>query len=174
MKPNIFPGVLPWGRMKSFHAITGFRGTVTKLDNKKKTILLFFVLLFSLTGWSQQLSYAYDAAGNRISRTIVVGAYHPSGGEQHDSSRFYVENIHGRELSIHVEREKPGLTIQVSSHDSLLEGTYTLSDKNDDLLTGDILSDRKTRVELEEVPPGTYTLHILVNDHSSEWELIKL
>ncbi len=103
-----------------------------------------------------------------------MGAYHPSAGEQHDSSRFYVENIHGRELSIHVEREKPGLTIEVSSHDSLLEGTYTLSDKNDDLLTGNILSDRKTHVELEQVPPGNYTLHLLVNGHSSEWELTKL
>ena len=174
MERNIFPGVLLLMRIKSFHAITGFRGTVTKLDNKKKTILLFFVLLFSLTGWSQQLSYAYDAAGNRISRTIVVGAYHPSGGEQHDSSRFYVENIHGRELSIHVEHEKPGLTIEVNGYDSLFEGTYTLSDKKDDLLTGDILSDRKTHVKLKEVPPGSYTLHILVNGHPSKWEVIKL
>jgi len=161
-------------RIKSFHAITGFRGTVTKLDNKKKTILLFFVLLFSLTGWSQQLSYAYDAAGNRVSRTIVVGAYHPSVERQHDSSRFYVENIHGRELSIHVEHEKPGLTIEVNGYDSLFEGTYTLSDKKDDLLTGDILSDRKTHVKLKEVPPGSYTLHILVNGHPSKWEVIKL
>lgn len=174
MKPNIFPGVLPLVQMKSFHAINGFCRTTTKLDNKKKIVLLFFVLLFSLTGWSQQLSYAYDAAGNRVSRTIVVGAYHPSAEGPHGSSRFYVENIQGRELSIHVEREKPGLTIEVSSHDSLFEGTYTLSDKKDDLLTGNMLSGRKTRVELEQVPPGNYTLHLLVNGHPSEWEVTKL
>ncbi|RNC63247.1 hypothetical protein [Proteiniphilum sp. X52] len=47
----------------------------------KKIIFLAFLLAFVLTiKGQQQLSYTYDAAGNRIGRTIVVGAHNIEGG----------------------------------------------------------------------------------------------
>ncbi|HBG41310.1 MAG TPA: hypothetical protein DDW85_07835, partial [Porphyromonadaceae bacterium] len=40
----------------------------------KKLVVFFLVALAALTVRAQQkLTYAYDAAGNRVSRTIVLG-----------------------------------------------------------------------------------------------------
>jgi len=142
---------------------------------KQKIIFLTFFLLSVLTTkGQQQLSYAYDAAGNRINRTIVVGAYNPSVDVQHEPSRFYVETLEGRTLSIHSGIEESQLTIAVGDYDTLLTGEYSILDKEGILHAKEELSKETTLVELEELPSGSYTLNILLNGHLSRWEVFKL
>lgn len=140
----------------------------------KKIIILALLLLPALTTkGQQQLSYAYDAAGNRISRTIVVGAYNPPGDAQQEPSRYYVETLDGRQLTIHSGSEEPQLTIAVGDYDLSLTGEYSLLDKDGALLAGENLSGETTLVGLEALPSGSYTLHILLNGHPSAWEVVK-
>ncbi|RNC63240.1 hypothetical protein [Proteiniphilum sp. X52] len=137
----------------------------------KKIILLASLLLPVLTVKGQQkLSYAYDAAGNRISRTIVVGAHNIEG----EAPRSYIDTIDGRQLAINTGSGRPQLTIAVEEYDSSLTGEYSILDKEGTLLAKEELSGGTTLVELEELPSGGYILHILLNGHPSRWELVKL
>jgi len=142
---------------------------------KQKIIILTFSLLSVLTiKGQQQLSFAYDDAGNRISRTIVVGAYNPSVDVQHESSRIYVETLGGIALKLRSGIEKAGFTIDVGDYSSSLSGEYSILDKEGTLLAKEELSKETTLVELEELPPGSYTFNILLNGHPSRWEVLKL
>lgn len=174
MKQNILVSVSPWVLVKLFPLISVFNGTMSKLSNRRNMILLLSVMLFPLTVRSQQLSYAYDAAGNRISRTIVVGAHNPSDEAPPDLSGDYVETLDGKQLTIHADREEPRLTITVESYDASLKGAYSLLNQEGRLLAGKGLSGENTFVELKELPSGSYTLHILINNHTSRWEVVKL
>lgn len=174
MKQNILVSVSPWVLAKFFPSISVFNGTMSKLSNRRNMILLLSVMLFPLTVSSQQLSYAYDAAGNRISRTIIVGAHNPSDEAPQDPSGDYVETLDGKQLTIHADREEPRLTITVGDYDASLKGAYSLLNREGRLLAGKGLSGENTFVELKELPSGSYTLQILLNGHPSEWEVIKL
>lgn len=137
----------------------------------KKIIFLVFLLFSALTiKGQQQLSYAYDAAGNRISRTIVVGAHNADG----DAPQTYMVTIDSRQLAINTGSEQPQLTIAVEEYDSSLTGEYSILDKKGTLLAKEELSNETTLVEMEELPSGSYILNILLNGHTSRWELVKL
>ncbi|RNC63245.1 hypothetical protein [Proteiniphilum sp. X52] len=137
----------------------------------KKIILLASLLLPVLTVKGQQkLSYAYDAAGNRVSRTIVVGAHNIEG----EATRSYIDTIDGRQLAINTGSGRPQLIIAVEEYDSSLTGEYSILDKEGTLLAKEELSNGTTLVGLDGVPSGSYSFQILLNGHPSRWELVKL
>lgn len=137
----------------------------------KKIIFLALLLVSALTTkGQQQLSYVYDAAGNRISRTIVVGAHNIEG----EAPRTYIDTIDGRQLAINTGNGQPQLTIAVEEYNSSLTGEYSILDKKGTLLAKEELSNGTTLVEMEELPSGSYILNILLNGHPSRWELVKL
>ena len=68
----------------------------------KKIILLTFILLVALTTKAQQqLSYVYDAAGNRISRTIVLGARSADATTSQTDSVFFEEMLAEKQIKIY-------------------------------------------------------------------------
>ena len=141
----------------------------------KKILFAAFLLLPVLTVSAQQnLSYAYDSAGNRISRTITVNAYNPSEDAPAASSRFYTETVGGGRLTLHTGSGELRLTIAVADYDLPLTGSYTLSDRDGVLVAGENLLPGNTPVEMESLPSGSYMLRILLNGYPSEWELVKL
>lgn len=137
----------------------------------KKVVFLTLLLSFALTANGQQrLSYAYDAAGNRIGRTIVLGAHLST----EDVSGTYLDYIGGRQLAINAYGGEPRISIAVEGYDMSLSGEYSIIDKDAKLLAEGKLSNENTLVEMKDLPSGSYVLDILINDHHSNWELIRL
>lgn len=102
---------------------------------KKIFFLALLLMPILTTNGQQQLSYSYDIAGNRISRTIIVGAYNSTAGSVHqDTTRIYLDSIEGRQLAINAYSTQPRLTIAVEEYDSSLKGEYSLFDKKGLLL----------------------------------------
>ncbi len=137
---------------------------------KKIFFLAFSLFCILTTKGQQQLAYAYDAAGNRISRSIVVGAHNSDG----NTPRTYIEHIDGRQLAINAGSEQQQLTIAVEEYDSSLKGEYSILDRNGTQLANEQLASGIILVELEGLPSGSYFLNILLNGHLSRWELVKL
>ena len=137
----------------------------------KKIFFLVFLLFCALTiKGQQQLSYVYDAAGNRTARTITVGAHNTVG----DTPRTYIEYIDGRQLAIKAGGEEQQLAIAVEEYDSSLMGEYSILDRNGAQLANEQMDSGTTLVELEGLSTGSYFLDILLNGHASRWELVKL
>ena len=62
---------------------------------RKILLLLLYVLLFVSAYSQQNLSYAYDSSGNRISRTIVMSSRSADAVETSKDNLFYEEQISG-------------------------------------------------------------------------------
>ncbi|TYR37430.1 T9SS type A sorting domain-containing protein [Sphingobacterium phlebotomi] len=141
----------------------------------KKIMFICFGILSTLTAKGQQnLSYSYDAAGNRTNRTIIVGTQNSSQDTQQKVSRVYVDSLAGKELSVHVDNQDTLLNLSIKGHDPSSGEEYSLLDREGKTLIMGQLSNQATPIKLKELASGTYTLHIFVNRQSSTWKLVKL
>ena len=141
----------------------------------KKVIFIGLAIFSVLIARGQQnLSFAYDAAGNRITRTIVVSAQKLSQDAQLETALSYMDTLNGKELSIFTDRGNHRLTIALNKYDHSSNGKYTLLDNKGVLISKNKLSDRNTPVRLDDLPDGTYTLRIEINNQASSWKLVKL
>lgn len=137
----------------------------------KKVVFLTLLLAFTITANCQQrLSYAYDAAGNRICRTIVLSAHRST----EDAPSTYLDYIGGRQLAINAYRGESRISIAVEEYDTSLSGGYSIIDKDAKLLAEGKLSGENTLVEMKDLPSGSYVLDILIDNQHSKWELIRL
>lgn len=139
------------------------------------TFTITICLIGLLTHGQQRLSYSYDAAGNRISRTVIVGAQAISGhGDQESTSRTYIDSLDGKELSILAGRENPFLSVFIKGIAPSSGASLSLMDRGGKILTEQAISGEPTIVKLDELSTGVYALRILLNRRSSTWKLIKL
>ena len=75
----------------------------------------------------QSLSYAYDAAGNRISRTIILETRASMAMEEKKDSVFFEEMLAEKQLKIYPNPVEQQLNIAVDEYSSSLDGFF---DKN--------------------------------------------
>jgi|SRR5690606_32511255 len=140
---------------------------------------LLSIILIILAGnfyeaCAQQLAYGYDAAGNRTTRTIVVGTQGLSADRQQEVSRTYMDSLGGKELVIHVDHGNAILDLSVKQHDRSSKQEYALWDEKGAFISKKKLSGNTTSVKLGDLPSGNYTLNIHINRQTSAWNLVKL
>lgn len=139
--------------------------------------MIFTAMMFlciSIVKGQQRLSYSYDAAGNRTSRTVVVGAQNLSVDTQNEPSISYIDSIGGNEVLITSESGASRLLFEFKKYKSTTKGKYSISDTNGKVLTGRNLLAKTTAVELDALPIGNYTLKLFLDNHTSTWNLQKL
>ena len=75
-----------------------------------KSILLLTGFLLLIPYWSvaQSLRYAYDNAGNRVSRTLVVGPLQAAGRHDKDSV-IYHEVLSNKEITLYPNLVRAGI-----------------------------------------------------------------
>ncbi|WP_133166339.1 hypothetical protein [Sphingobacterium haloxyli] len=140
---------------------------------------LLSIILITLAGnfygaCAQQLSYGYDVAGNRTTRTIVVGTQGFSADRQQEVSQTYRDSLDGKELVIRIDNSNATLGLSAKEHDRSSKQEYSLLDEKGTLITKKKLSGKTTSVKLDDLPSGAYTLQIHINHRSSTWNLVKL
>lgn len=73
--------------------------------------MLYF--LIQSTAFAQKISYAYDLAGNRISRTIILSAA-PQKAPAEEQSEPFIEQFEQREIKIFPNPTKGILIVEVN------------------------------------------------------------
>ena len=151
----------------------------------KRTILLTAVLLsFTLLHAQQRLSYAYDAAGNRTERTIVLGtrstvepsdtvAAAPSAKEESPSSAFFDESLGTRKIRIHPNPVEFELNVSLLDYEPAMKGEYSLFNIMGAMLIKRPITGADTRIDMSRYPRGMYLLHIRLKDTTTAWKIIK-
>ena len=90
-----------------------------------KKLLFFFLVSAAFPAYAQQkLAYAYDAAGNRISRTIVLppqGVKSARGNNSQYQSAFY-DTLGEKQLKLYPNPVTTSLTVEVGSWDEKAQG----------------------------------------------------
>lgn len=140
---------------------------------RKKKIILLALLTASLSVCAQnRIKYAYDEAGNRVKREIVItrGTLVPRKDTERDES--YYDAIGDRIVKLH------------SNHNGVIKlsvlhmlptdegGIVVYSIKGMEVLNQP-LSDTETVVDISDKPTGIYILRVTVNGIHTTWKITK-
>jgi len=141
---------------------------------KKKILLLLAIVAFTCSATAQQkLTYAYDASGNRVSRTIVLASLvlKPETGMP---QQYFVDIVTGRRVSIYPNQVKKDLTITVSGcNDNGTKGKCILYDVQGRILFSTFIVDNGTYITMNKYPKGDYIMKIELNKEVTTWKIIK-
>lgn len=137
-----------------------------------RTLLIIFMLLALTAKAQQKLSYAYDAAGNRTERTIVMAARSADADDTQDEL-FFEEQIADRQLKIYPNPVKEQLTIQLPGYESSAAGEFALFSIGGSMLYKGVINSEITRVDMNRFTTGTYVLHIIIAGERTVWKIIK-
>lgn len=140
----------------------------------KKIILLTFIMLVALTTKAQQqLSYAYDAAGNRTNRTIVLGTRSAGVGTNQTDSVFFEEMLAEKQIKIYPNPVEFELTISIAGYEPSMQGEYSLFNLAGSMMARRKITGETTRVDMSLYTRGTYILNIQLKGQPSSWKIIK-
>lgn len=121
----------------------------------------------------QRLSYAYDSAGNRISRTIVLGTRSTDDIINQTDSVFFEEMLADRQIKIYPNPVHNELTIFIEGYKSSMQGHFALFNLGGNMLLRRKISGETTLVNMSVFPKGTYVLNIQLNGQPTSWKIIK-
>ena len=139
-------------------------------------MMLFF--LASLNSQSQTIQYSYDAAGNRTSRTIVLGGGSKGSGdikeEKNEPEKVIKdETFLSGTLKIYPNPTHGLLEIEVPVSDDNYELQIIVTDMNGRKIIDKRNEPTKTVVDLCNQPDGMYILILKQGDTYSKWKIIK-
>ncbi len=140
---------------------------------KHYPLLLLSVLLFAGALNSQQITFGYDAAGNRVSRTILIP---PSSAPQAVKIYESVTEQLGdeRQLKIYPNPTKGILTVEIIGGNTEDDIRFTLYN-----LQGIILQQIESvvgstkQVDMSAYPIATYILRLHAGDKIIDYKIIK-
>jgi len=148
--------------------------------------ILFLLLFLSNVAFSQQYSYEYDNAGNRISRkyvdlkkklnlqedSLLIDSLYNDSIIAKEDMDVYKDNIGDKEISIFPNPTKGKLWVEVSN----IEDGDIIILKVFDLQGREIYSNEKLSnydIDLSNYENGVYLLDIILNNEKSYWKIVK-
>lgn len=141
--------------------------------------LLLFISLSSLSVSAEQISYAYDNAGNRIKREIVIDtqAIDEPGTrafEKPDKDDvFYSEIISEKEIRIYPNPTNGDLSVEITGYEDSDICSFLIFDMSGGMILSTKADSPVTRLDITGKPNGMYILNIDVNGRQSSWKIIK-
>lgn len=141
----------------------------------KRIIVFLFILLtvLNIKAQQQQLSYAYDAAGNRVSRTIILGTRSADATANETDSVFFKEMLAEKQIKIYPNPVEFELTVSVPGYESSMQGEYSLFNLAGSMLAKNRITGETTRIDMSRYSKGTYILTIKLKGQPSSWKIIK-
>lgn len=139
----------------------------------KQLYLLFSFLLILSTGMAQsKISYAYDNAGNRISRKVVDLNSNPS--HMKASEPAPVEDQLGeRKITVYPNPTKGALAVEITGGDAKDAIHLTLFSPQGTQLQNTQVTATVTPVNMSSYPGGWYILRVQAGAKSTEFKIIK-
>lgn len=134
----------------------------------------FFLSTLLLFGGitSAQVTFGYDAAGNRISRTITLPK--KTLVTKADSTEKPVSEVLGElQVKIYPNPTKGQLSVQVTGLNDGVIGTLGIFSMQGQLLLSGKASSYRTDLDISGQPAGTYILRINVGGKNTTWKIIK-
>lgn len=142
----------------------------------RKIYLCLSFLFFSLISTAQsKIGYAYDAAGNRIKREIVMPASRAMARQQGLGSerQMFSDMLRDHAVKIYPNPTEGALRISIAGlkgDDKCMLGVYTV--RGTQVLTENVNTDH-VDINISNQPAGVYLLRITINNNSTTWKIIK-
>lgn len=136
-------------------------------------ILLFFFLSIALVGplhSQNKVKYAYDAAGNRTERIIVLATK----SAETETETFFTEELAERTIKIYPNPTDGFLKVEIGNTEGIKNCTITISAMN----TGKQVKKQRatlpvTDIDISNQPFGVYVMLINIDGEYTSWKIIK-
>ena len=140
---------------------------------KIKIIILSLLLtcLYPLLHAQDKVKYAYDAAGNRISRTIVLAPR--SAPIEEKQPTVHTEVFSDIQLKIYPNPTDGILKVEISNLPEGQKAEIWIYAMSGQLITSlkDVSS--TASINISSQPAGIYVMNIVAGKHRTEWKIIK-
>ncbi|MBR3427998.1 MAG: T9SS type A sorting domain-containing protein [Bacteroidales bacterium] len=146
----------------------------------RKTLLMvvfsFIPIVFCHAQNYGEVTFGYDANGNRISRTIILGKIIEDGKNveaEKELETIVTDQIGGVEFSIYPNPTRGRFLVEVSDpwKGPLLR--VILLTPQGDVLTEKVLGVYTEEFDLSDYPAGIYMLHLMAGDEIHVWKIVK-
>jgi hypothetical protein len=148
-----------------------------------KNILLLFAVISGIffqaneTYGQNTISYHYDAAGNRVERTIVLHASSTKSTQADTTSQtkedVLEEKMGEQKVLIYPNPTKGQLLVEISGYDQEAASGLYLYNLSGTLLQSKSPVTGSDLLDLSAFPMGTYVLKIVLGNKKSEWKVVK-
>ena len=143
---------------------------------KKTHVILFFTFFFAVTLYADSISFGYDAAGNRISRTIHFSQQNTRGNKSAaDTPEPFVEVFEGeRQVKIYPNPTQGRLAVEITggnSDDKVRLTLYNLQGAKLQEMESAVGDTRQ--VDMFDYPSATYILRLQAGEKTTEYKIIK-
>jgi hypothetical protein len=140
---------------------------------KKILIYLLFMCICPMFHSQDKVTYGYDAAGNRISRTIVMGTKSSPTTDEEEHPAVYTEKVADIILKIYPNPTDGLVKVEIYN---LPEGQtaniwlYAMTGRLINTFKG--ISDAVS-INIGKQPEGVYVMKIEAGEYRTEWKIIK-
>ncbi len=141
-----------------------------------KTISTFLLVLFWIAGiqvaFSQKVTYGYDAAGNRVSRTIVITQL-KSAPAPEEEPVVYSEMLSEIKLNIYPNPTDGLLKVEIRNLPDKQTADIMVYNLSGQLILTNKGVEYFTEIDLSGQIAGTYLMKIVAGEYQTEWKIIK-
>ena len=143
----------------------------------KTTYSLIFLIMVTISmsvSGQNIVSYAYDNAGNRISRKIVLLSSNPTHVKQDTIAPSPVdEQLGERKLTVYPNPTKGELKVEITGGNNKDEISILLFSGKGVQLQSRKATNGTTPIDMTLYPPGWYILQVQAGDKVTELKIIK-
>lgn len=136
-------------------------------------LLISFLSLISIAGISQNMvSYAYDNAGNRISRKIVPLNSNPLHAKA-EAPAPVEEQLGERKITVYPNPTKGMLAVEITGGDDKDQLQISLYNADGKQLQNKKLESGTNPINMATYPSGWYILRVQAGEKRTEFKIIK-
>jgi len=148
----------------------------------RNSFLFLCCLLFTSLTLAQTVRYAYDPAGNRISRTIVLNTLRSAPQneteeeeeEEKEASPTFVEQLtDDLQVKIYPNPTKGLLQIEIAGNENDNNTPIAVFNQSGQQILATQTAGQITPVDLSGVPAGTYILRLIIRERTENYTIIK-
>jgi hypothetical protein len=137
----------------------------------------FAIVCLQLLYSQDKVSYGYDAAGNRTSRTIIYAAPpSPAPAEPQEDEAppaVYSEMLSDIEIKIYPNPTDGLLKVEILNLPEKQTANIWLYNLSGKLITSFRRITDFANIDISEQPTGTYLMKIVAGKNQTEWKIIK-
>ncbi len=143
----------------------------------KGKIILLCLLWMSLSpmlhAQQDKITYRYDAAGNRISRTIVISSRSATVSDEEEQPVVYTEKLADVQLRIYPNPTSGLLKVEISNLPEGQTAQIWLYAMSGQLITSFKGVSNSVNMNISSQPAGIYVMKIVAGKYQTEWKIIK-